>query len=220
MKVKAVMFDLFGTLTCSTKPEKRIIERFGLNPEIHPGLVRAACGQRFEGWDKFISGVVRAAGVGDSTANRRVVREIFDSALEKGVKGVFPDAKSVLGELEGKGFVLGLVSDCYPVCRRILEENGLAGFFEEQAIVLSYEVGMVKWDREIYNVCLKALGVPAENVAMVGDNPETDLRASREASNGKVRGILVSGDGLAGSGFEVVSSLSEVPGKIAGLEES
>ena len=211
MALKAVIFDLFGTLTCNTSPENRIIKEFKLDPKIHPALQRAVCGQKFQNWGEYLDKVVEEAGIESNQRNRTIVREIIASSLERGLKGVFPEAKTVLHDLKEKGYVLGLVSDCYPNCRKILEKKRLLGFFKNSAVILSYEVGMIKWDQEIYRLCLGRLGVPAEKAVMVGDNLEGDVMMSREASGGKVQGILISDREAEGSGYKVVPGLSQVP---------
>ena len=216
MALKAVIFDLFGTLTVRTMPEHRIIEKWKLDPKLHPVLVRAICGQKFENWESYIDKVVETAGIEASKANKKLVREIIDSRIEIGIKGVFPEAKNVLLNLKEKGYVLGLVSDCCPHSRKILEKTGVLGFFKEKAVVLSYEIGMVKWDREIYNVCLEGLGVKAEATAMVGDSLNSDIEMSKQATNGKIHGILVS-DSKPKAGFATVSSLAEVPKAVEAL---
>lgn len=216
---KAIIFDLFGTFTCKTIPEHKLIKRFGLNPEIHSALVRAVCGRKFSDWKSYIDKVVEAAGLEKSEENKDIVRKIIDSAVETGIKGVFPETRGVLKNLKERGYVLGLVSDCYPKCRRILEENELVGFFKEKAITLSYEVGELKWDQEIYRICLRELGLPAEETVMVGDSPETDMKMSSEATGGKMQGILISsGGGTAETGYSVVSGLGEVPKAVEELE--
>ncbi len=214
MALKAVLFDLFGTLITPTLPEYEIIERFGLDLKTHPGLVRAVCGQKFENsWGKYLGKVAEAAGIENNKGNRAVVREIIDQALENGIKGVFPEAKGVLQGLKEKGYALGLVSDCYPISREILKKNGLLGFFKKEAVILSYEVGMIKWDQEIYRVCLERLGVKAEQAVMVGDSLETDIQMSKKVTNGKIQGILISAEeGEKAKGLaRVVSSMAEVP---------
>jgi len=220
MAVKAVIFDLFGTLTHGTSPENRTIEKFNLDPEIHTELVRAVCGQKFQEWKPYLNKVVEAAGIEKSEENKAIVKQFIDLELEKGANNVFKESKQVLQGLKEKGFVLGLVSDCYPVCRKILEKNGLAGFFEEGAIFLSYEQGTLKWEHKIYRFCLEKLGIPAEQAVMVGDNPKTDILSSREATDGKIKGILISknpGPEEKALGCSIVSSIAEVPKAIGDL---
>jgi HAD superfamily hydrolase (TIGR01549 family) len=221
MVVKAVIFDLFGTLTCIASPEWRIIGKWKLGPEKYPALVKAVCGQKFQNWDAYLDKVVEAAGIENSEENRGLVREIVDSSVEEGMKNIFPEAKTVLQGLKEKGYTLGIVSDCYPHCRKILEENKLLGFFQNSAVILSYEVGMTKQGGpEIFRHCLGKLGVPAEEAVMVGDNPESDIVMSSKATEGKICRILILANPSSkekDAGFIIVSSLAEVPKAVESL---
>lgn len=223
MALKAVIFDLFGVLTCTTSPENRIIKEFKLDPKIHPALQRAVCGQKFASWKKYLDKVIEAAGIENSQSNRVVVRGFVDSEVERGLKNVFPKARKVLRGLKVKGYVLGFVSNAYPGCRRILEENELLSFFKKEAVIFSYEVGMTKQDPEIFRACLRRLGVPAEKAVMVGDSLKSDIMMSRVATKGKMRGILISARPSAEAkkaGCIVVSSLAKVPKAVNDLSKA
>ncbi len=214
MAVKAVVFDLFGVLTCATSPERRIIKKWKLSPKIHPALQRAVCGQKFFSWDKYLDKVIETAGIENSAKNRALVRKIVDSEVERGLKNVFPEAKAVMRKLKEKGYTLGLVSNACPHCREILEKNRLLGYFKKSAVIFSYEVGMTKQNPKIFSLCIKRLGIPAGKVVMVGDSLEGDIIGARAAMNGKAQGILISAKPSPRAkkvGCLVVSSLAKVP---------
>jgi FMN phosphatase YigB (HAD superfamily) len=54
----------------------------------------------------------------------------------------------------------------------VLDRDGVTPWYDE--IVLSYEVGFVKPDPRIFEAVLAALGLPAREVLMVGDNAHDD----------------------------------------------
>jgi len=67
MKVRAVIFDMFGVLCCTTSPELCIIKEYGLDPNIHDCMQRAVCGYRFTGdWDAYIHQIIEAAEIDDN----------------------------------------------------------------------------------------------------------------------------------------------------------
>jgi len=211
MAIKAVLFDLFGTLTEATDIENIIIEKFELKKGAHAKLNQAICGQKFDGWRKYLDGVVEAAGIEKSPANREKMRGVVRDCFEKACKGVFPEAKRVLGELRKAGFKLGLVSEVTPMGRKILRETGLGRFFHE--VILSYEVGLTKKGPKIYHECVERLGVKPEEIVMVGNSMQWDIMMAKEATGGKIRGILISRDrkqGAGNIGCAVVGSIAEV----------
>ncbi len=214
MAKKAIIFDLFGTLTCTTSPELIIIKKWKQDPKIHPALQRAVCGQKFQNWESYLDKVVAAAGIENNVKNRAAVRKIVESEAQKGLKNVFRSAKKVLQRLKQESFVLGFVSNSYPGSREILEKSGLAHFFKKSATIFSYEVGVTKQSTKIYGLCLNALGVPAENIVMVGDSLTSDILMSQKATNGKIKGILISRNPRSEArkaGCLIVSSLANVP---------
>ncbi|MGV1005963.1 MAG: HAD family hydrolase [Candidatus Nanopelagicales bacterium] len=84
----------------------------------------------------------------------------------------FEDTAWVLAELRSKGIKLALLSNIGVDPREPLARMGLAGAFD--AVVLSYEVGEVKPNARIFLVAADALGLPPEDLLMVGDSVEDD----------------------------------------------
>lgn len=215
MNRKGVMFDMFGVLCCPTSPEQRIIEEYGLDPGIHDRLQRAVCGYKFNGnWESYISNIIDASGIEKTVKNATRIKGLCFSEYDKGLRSVPAEAKDVLGRLKGEGYALGLVSNAYPPSRNIIEENGLLEFFDDGAVIFSYEVGMTKQNPEIFRLCLERLDVPAEDAVMIGDSFKSDILAASAATNGEMGGILLSKKPTAEatkSGCIIISSLDKVP---------
>lgn len=71
----------------------------------------------------------------------------------------------------------------------------LAGFgVDNLTTVFSDEVGVAKPAQEIFDVAVRAVGVPADLVLHIGDNPVADVRGGRDAG---LQTLLVAPDGLA-----------------------
>ena len=82
--------------------------------------------------------------------------------------------------LRKKGCRLCVVSnfDHAPTARGLLEEFGIARFFEQ--VVISEEVGWRKPHRKIFVTALRKLDVSASDAVFVGDNPEADVAGSAD----------------------------------------
>lgn len=85
---------------------------------------------------------------------------------------LYPDVEEALAILEERGIPFGVISNWDPRLRPVLEGIGLSGRLS--SIVLSCEVGREKPHREIYEAAQRAAGVPAEQVALIGDEAEAD----------------------------------------------
>ena len=80
----------------------------------------------------------------------------------------FADTIPVLRELKAQGLRIVVLSNIGLDIREHLLTHGLAGFVD--ACVLSYEVGVVKPNPEIFRRALDRLEVPAAETLMVGDS--------------------------------------------------
>lgn len=81
-----------------------------------------------------------------------------------------PGAKEVLGELKGRGYKLGVVSNWDALLPGVLEATGLAPFFD--FVAASALVGAAKPDPRIFRVALEGLGVEPHEALHVGDSPD------------------------------------------------
>jgi HAD superfamily hydrolase (TIGR01549 family) len=84
----------------------------------------------------------------------------------------YDDAAPTLAALRERGLPVCLLSNAGVPIRPVLDREGLGGLYDH--IVLSYEVGAVKPDPRIFRAALDALGLPAADVLMVGDNAHDD----------------------------------------------
>ncbi|WP_280241468.1 HAD family hydrolase [Nocardia abscessus] len=84
----------------------------------------------------------------------------------------YPDSETVLNHLAAQGVPVAVVSNIPFDIRPSFAARGwdrLVGAF-----TLSYEVGVMKPDPEIFHSALGELGVPAEAALMIGDSAEAD----------------------------------------------
>ncbi len=85
-------------------------------------------------------------------------------------------AKPLLDQLVGR-YPLVLVSNFYGNIEAVLKDFGLEKYFRE--IVESAIVGVRKPDPAIFDLGVKALGLPAQHVVVVGDSYKKDIVPAR-----------------------------------------
>ncbi len=88
----------------------------------------------------------------------------------------YADTAQVLGELAARHIPVVVVSDVTFDLRPIFECYGLRHLVS--GFVLSGEHGTIKPEGRLFGIALDLLGVPAERVLMVGDNPANDGAAA------------------------------------------
>ena len=109
---------------------------------------------------------LRAAGcrVGQSTP---VVDAAYDVA-----RRCTAESREVLQVLHTR-YPMVLVTNFYGNMHTVLQEFGLSAFFKE--VIESAVVGIRKPDPEIFALGVKALGLPASEVAVIGDSIDNDI---------------------------------------------
>jgi HAD superfamily hydrolase (TIGR01549 family) len=98
----------------------------------------------------------------------------------------FLETIEMLDYLKGKKIKLGLISNTTPTITRILEKYDLNKYFD--AVMLSYEEGLLKTDPDMFKKLLKKLKLKEKDVIMIGDSLPTDVIGSRNAG---IRSILL-----------------------------
>jgi HAD superfamily hydrolase (TIGR01493 family) len=84
----------------------------------------------------------------------------------------FPDVPEVFAALAAQDIPIAVVSNIAFDIRPAFTAAGIDQYVTEY--VLSYEHGVVKPDRRIFEIALKAIGVDAEEALMVGDSRRAD----------------------------------------------
>jgi HAD superfamily hydrolase (TIGR01509 family) len=117
---------------------------------------------------KVMMHVLRDSGVPTDEDAERLYARLLDP-LEW---TPYPDSEAVLNHLAAQGVPVAVVSNIPFDIRPSFAARGwdrLVGAF-----TLSYEVGVMKPDPEIFHSALGELGVPAEAALMIGDSAEAD----------------------------------------------
>jgi len=238
-EIRGVFFDLYGTLLCYGDMEAageswyrairralvasghafdeealiRLCEEFLLQPEPpvqDDGLTV---------YERRMRVLVGELGLALEVEELRRISEASVAAWHAHTP-LDPEAKSVLGELQGR-YKLALISnfDHPPHVHQLLDELALRPFFD--AVVVSGDVGVKKPDPAIFAPVLEQTGLATDEAIFVGDSPEDDIAGARAAG---LRPVLIRRSlDAAGSpaepewtedGVRVVTGLREVIGLV------
>lgn len=93
---------------------------------------------------------------------------------------LYDDARPCLMQLRRMGYRLGLLTDNPPASQRLkVRVCGLEPCFD--ALIYTGELGAHKPDGQAFAACAQTLGLPADRLAMVGDNLFRDIRGALAA---------------------------------------
>lgn len=182
---QAIAFDLFHTLTA-------IESSWGQGlPFTHQML-----GLSSEAWNEQLNRHSRWRLAGEELDSfaivARMAREIDPSLTDEAIRAAVAnrmrrfeaaltdipeETTTVLRQLRARGKKLGLISNADAMEVAAWERSPLAELFD--AAVLSCRVGAVKPEPAIYRICLRQLGVSAEETAFVGDGGSSELQGAR-----------------------------------------
>ena len=202
MKIKAVVFDLYGTLIDIHTDEGgedvfRIIANFlgyqGVHRHSHSireDYYRLMAEQRQAGgekhaefdavalWRRYLdeAGVDLSAGQGARLP--LTLAELYRAASRHRLE-LYPDVISVLDDL-GSRFKLAMVSDAQDVWRRPeMSALGLEGRF--RPVIVSSNLGYRKPDQRLFEAALAGSGAKADEALFVGNDMYRDIHGARRA---------------------------------------
>lgn len=112
--------------------------------------------------------VLRESGVSDRAQAESVYERVVDPACWT----PYPDTASVLTRLAAKSIPVAVLSNIAFDIRPAFDALGVFDYVSE--FVLSYEVGFIKPQPEIFTHAVKKLGVDPARTLMVGDSEEAD----------------------------------------------
>jgi len=100
----------------------------------------------------------------------------------------YPETVQVLEDLKKEGYKLAIVSNCpNDSVEPVIEKFELGKYFD--AVLLSWETGYLKTDKEMYAEAMKKLKIrKKDNVLMVGDSIPTDIEGAKNAG---IKAVLV-----------------------------
>ena len=236
--IKAVFFDLYGTLAGFHPPRHEIqseaCAEFGirLTPEgVLAGYSLADAYMAEQNatrplrkldptekdafFAEYESRILEGAGISVSTERaldiwRRVRQVPYELAR-------FDDVLPAMEVLRARGLILGLISNLARDGHELTESLGLAGHLD--LTVTSLEVGAEKPHAPIFMAALSRAGAEPANAVHVGDQPTSDIEGARAVG---INPVLLDRDGTRRD-FDLcprIESLKELPELVDGYVAS
>lgn len=112
--------------------------------------------------------------LGESGLPAAHAESLYRRCIDPAEWTLYPDTVSVLKDLRDNEIRTAVVSNIAWDIRTVLDPAGA----HTDAVVLSFEAGVAKPDRRIFEIALDRLGVDARDAVMVGDSEENDGAAT------------------------------------------
>ncbi|MFQ5758297.1 MAG: HAD family hydrolase [Candidatus Bathyarchaeia archaeon] len=217
-QVKAVLFDLGGTLVYTTEiPEvyKRMLEAHGIKRSIeeishaHEETEKHLDIQKLatlfeEYWIRWNLQILGRLGIEQNV--RALAETIADRWWDYSDVELYPDVEETLQQLREMGLKIGIVTNGLESdYRQVLQKVGLLDFFDVTVGIDT--VGKMKPHRDIFLHALKKLEVSPSETLFVGDRLEEDYEGARRAG---LRPLLIDRDNVISSKVEKIRSFKEI----------
>lgn len=184
---KAVIFDLFHTLTSVESSTARGLlptsEVLGVDPTAWSDQIQKQSRDRLLGLktDPFqiIADMARAIDPLVDDERIRLATENRMARFRAAILEIPDETVRVLTELKKRGKRLGLITNADVTEIAAWSESRVRHLFD--STVCSCAVGLMKPDREIYELSLSELGVQAAEAVFVGDGGSDELEGARRA---------------------------------------
>jgi putative hydrolase of the HAD superfamily len=191
---RGILFDLYGTLVSGLNQDARdatsrlIAAELGVDPEGFVAAIRTSWPERFVGALGDVTETLHALAsrLGGSPSVAALKRSV-EHRMDLTHRQLRPGS-GVLDALDGlrsAGWRLALVTNCSAETPAMWPDTELAERFD--VAVFSSELGVRKPDPEIYRAALRALEVPVERCAFVGDGAAGELPGAEAVGLAAIR---------------------------------
>lgn len=182
---KGVLFDLWGTLVYNVPRYKRedydvIARKIGRPTE-----------EIWRKWQSYSKEALRGTLTSGEERARRVLAELggppevaaemahYEAENLAGKVHFFDGVPEMLAELRQRGYKTCLISNCNYLTPEVVTRMGLPEMLDD--IVLSCQVGMVKPEKQIYQLAAARLELPVQDCLFTGDGGDGELDGARSA---------------------------------------
>lgn len=191
--VKAVIFDMYETLITHYESPlyfgTQMAHDAGIEEEIFLETWHSSEEDRTLGKITFEEILERVLKENDSYSE-----ELMDYIVEKRLhckeeafEHLHTEIIPMLRLLKEKGILIGLISNCFSEEAVVIKKSILYPYFD--AVCLSYDEGMKKPDKAIFERCLKKLNVKSEECLYVGDGGSSELEAAQSVGMKAVQAV-------------------------------
>lgn len=184
-KYKAVIFDLFHTLTSANSvnaPGRETADILGVSQEQWNAQIFNYSNDRLTGKNKDAYEIVREmAHVINPAITEDTIKEATESRVRRfnyALINIDPKVQEVLKKVEKLNILMGLLSNADVQEVSAWDQSPIKYLFD--SVVFSCDVGFVKPQAEIYEISLKQLGVKPDEVLFVGDGGCDELKGAQE----------------------------------------
>lgn len=181
---KVILFDLFHTLTsvASTHaPGRGTSEILGFSHKAWNDQLLLYSKDRLCGRIKDPLEIMgRMARAIDPSISDQVIKEAIDNRVTRfryTLLNIPNTTIDTLKKLKSRGKRLGLISNADVTEKYGWEDSPLREYFD--CAIFSCDVGYVKPDKEIYEMCLQRLGAVPQEALFVGDGGSNELEGAK-----------------------------------------
>jgi HAD superfamily hydrolase (TIGR01509 family) len=186
--VKAVLFDLYETLVTHfdpnwAPPPRSIAERLGLEETVYgehwPPLDKAWQAGEIEHYEEALTRVCEVVGREPDASVLAELTHEYRTMTARVFEAVEPEVMEMVAALKESGLFLGVVTNASDLDAEPWAGSALAPFFDD--FVASYQVGLSKPDRRIYELACHRLDVRPAEAVFVGDGGSDELSGAARA---------------------------------------
>jgi len=224
--VRAVIFDLFGTLVENPEPQgwkgafDAIAEHLGAEPDEFWTAWGSTFPARMDGSladdDQVFAGTTASLGLQPSADTLREAARMRADFMRTCIR-IKDDALDCLDALLAQGMRLALATDCSSGTPTLLDQTPLGKYLPIRAV--SAHLGVRKPHPAMYEHVLTALGLPGEECWYVGDGNSEELPGAKR--HGMTTVWIDNGERqhhkerFVPGGDHTIRKLSELPALIA-----
>ncbi|MCI8388881.1 MAG: HAD family hydrolase [Clostridiales bacterium] len=186
MQYKAVIFDLFETLITEWGHKKytknEMCSDLGIDRVDFDIYWNEKETERYTGDISFSDSIRYVC----EKCGRQIDEPLLSAITEKRIKTksvcfeyVAPDVYQLLDKLKAMGLRLAIISNCSSEEVTVIKQSKLYEYFEQ--VILSYEVGIQKPDKCIYEKTADLLSIAPEECIFAGDGGSNELEGAMSA---------------------------------------
>ena len=182
--VKAVLFDMFETLishyNCPVYFGKEMAADAGIPAEKFISMWRAMESDRSVGkltFEDTIRIILEEYKCEDIEEKLRTIVRKRVATKEECFRHLDSQIRPMLEGLRRRGIKVGLISNCFSEEAMVIRRSVLFPYFD--AVCLSYEEGVEKPDKLIYERCMDKLAVSPKDCIYVGDGGSYELETAK-----------------------------------------
>ncbi len=181
--MKAVFFDLFFTLADLEYQEENEFTLLGIsrkeweasaeNPQVYSLRATGKVKTEWEMIETMVAGLPFEVSAGQ----KEKLIEIRNSRYKKALTDIHPDILSTLDRIKQAGVKICLISNADIIDKKYWGISPLKDYFD--AVIFSCDAGIVKPDKEIYQLATGRLGVSPADSIFIGDGGSNELAGAK-----------------------------------------